>query len=152
MGPSGSGKSTLLNVMKRGSIGRRKRIGGGGGTRLDGLSKVRWRGGARHIRYVFQTYNLIPVLTAAEMWKLPLALTSTRRERADRVKITATAGRAGVIVWITITAGVRWPGAAGRRGARHCQRPDHDPRGRADRKPRSRIGRRHPHSPGQVEP
>jgi putative ABC transport system ATP-binding protein len=58
------------------------------GTRLDHMSEgamARWR--ARHIGYVFQTYNLIPVLTAAENVELPLALTHlTRRERADHVK------------------------------------------------------------------
>lgn len=87
MGPSGSGKSTLLNVM----AGIDRPTSGSvvvAGTRLDGLSEgalARWRAG--HIGYVFQTYNLIPVLTAAENVELPLALTHlTRRERADHVK------------------------------------------------------------------
>ncbi len=87
MGPSGSGKSTLLNVM----AGIDRPTSGSvvvAGTRLDGLSEgdmARWR--ARHIGYVFQTYNLIPVLTAAENVELPLALTHlSRRERADHVK------------------------------------------------------------------
>ena len=87
MGPSGSDKSTLLNVM----AGIDRPTSGSvvvAGTRLDGLSEgemARWR--ARHIGYVFQTYNLIPVLTAAENVELPLALTHlTRRERADHVK------------------------------------------------------------------
>ena len=86
MGPSGSGKSTLLNVMA--GIDRPTSGSVVAGTRLDGLSEgemARWR--ARHIGYVFQTYNLIPVLTAAENVELPLALTHlTRRERADHVK------------------------------------------------------------------
>lgn len=87
MGPSGSGKSTLLNVM----AGIDRPTSGSvvvAGTRLDQLSEgemARWR--ARHIGYVFQTYNLIPVLTAAENVELPLALTHlSRRERADHVK------------------------------------------------------------------
>ncbi|MCS6295030.1 MAG: ABC transporter ATP-binding protein [Nitrospira sp.] len=87
MGPSGSGKSTLLNVM----AGIDRPTSGSvvvAGTRLDGLSEgemARWR--ARHIGYVFQTYNLIPVLTAAENVELPLALTHlTRRERSDHVR------------------------------------------------------------------
>ena len=87
MGPSGSGKSTLLNVM----AGIDRPTSGSvvvAGTRLDSLSEgamARWR--ARHIGYVFQTYNLIPVLTAAENVELPLALTHlTRRERAEHVK------------------------------------------------------------------
>lgn len=87
MGPSGSGKSTLLNVM----AGIDRPTSGSvvvAGTRLDELSEgemARWR--ARHIGYVFQTYNLIPVLTAAENVELPLALTHlSRRERADHVK------------------------------------------------------------------
>ncbi len=87
MGPSGSGKSTLLNVM----AGIDRPTSGSvvvAGTRLDHMSEgemARWR--ARHIGYVFQTYNLIPVLTAAEHVELPLALTHlSRRERVDHVK------------------------------------------------------------------
>ncbi len=87
MGPSGSGKSTLLNVM----AGIDRPTSGSvvvAGTRLDHMSEgamARWR--ARHIGYVFQTYNLIPVLTAAENVELPLALTHlTRRERVEHVK------------------------------------------------------------------
>jgi putative ABC transport system ATP-binding protein len=87
MGPSGSGKSTLLNLMAgidRPSSGMVVVAG----TTLDGLSEgalARWR--TRHIGYVFQSYNLIPVLTAAENVELPLLLTHlSRAERADHVK------------------------------------------------------------------
>lgn len=87
MGPSGSGKSTLLNLM----AGIDRPSSGSvvvAGTTLDGLSegaKARWR--TRHIGYVFQSYNLIPVLTAAENVELPLLLTHlSRAERADHVK------------------------------------------------------------------
>ena len=87
MGPSGSGKSTLLNVM----AGIDRPTSGSvvvAGTRLDDLSEgdmARWR--ARHIGYVFQSYNLIPVLTAAENVELPLLLTHLpRQERREHVK------------------------------------------------------------------
>lgn len=87
MGPSGSGKSTLLNLM----AGIDRPSSGSvmvAGTTLDGLSETemaRWR--SRHIGYVFQTYNLIPVLTAAENVELPLMLTHlSRRERVEHVK------------------------------------------------------------------
>ncbi|MGQ0555603.1 MAG: ABC transporter ATP-binding protein [Nitrospiraceae bacterium] len=87
MGPSGSGKSTLLNLM----AGIDRPSSGSvvvAGTTLDGLSEgdmARWR--SRHIGYVFQTYNLIPVLTAAENVELPLMLTHlSRRERIEHVK------------------------------------------------------------------
>ena len=87
MGPSGSGKSTLLNVM----AGIDRPTSGSvvvAGTRLDDLSEgdmARWR--ARHIGYVFQSYNLIPVLTASEDVELPLLLTHlSRQERREHVK------------------------------------------------------------------
>ena len=87
MGPSGSGKSTLLNVM----AGIDRPTSGSvvvAGTRLDDVSEgdmARWR--ARHIGYVFQSYNLIPVLTASENVELPLLLTHlSRQERREHVK------------------------------------------------------------------
>ncbi|MFO0720834.1 MAG: ATP-binding cassette domain-containing protein [Nitrospira sp.] len=153
MGPSGSGKSTLLNVM----AGIDRPTGGSvvvAGTRLDGLSEgemARWR--ARHIGYVFQTYNLIPVLTAAENVELPLALTHlTRRERADHVKTALRLVGLGDRMdhYPRQLSGGQEQRVG--RGARHRQRPDHDPRGRADRKPRPRIRRRHSDVVGPVEP
>ncbi|MEO5896587.1 MAG: ABC transporter ATP-binding protein [Vicinamibacterales bacterium] len=85
MGPSGSGKTTLLNLIggldtpSAGSISV-------GGDRIDNMSGGKlsaWR--ARHIGFVFQMYNLLPVLTAARNVELPLLLTklgkSDRRKR-----------------------------------------------------------------------
>ncbi len=87
MGPSGSGKSTLLNLiagLDRPSNGSIEVAG----RRLEGLSEgelARWR--ADTIGFVFQSYNLLPVLTAAENVELPLLLTSVpsneRRKRAE---------------------------------------------------------------------
>ena len=86
MGPSGSGKSTLLNLLAgidrptRGSI----KIGD---TEISSLSEralAGWR--ARHIGFIFQLYNLIPVLTAFENVELPLLLTNlTTAQRRDHV-------------------------------------------------------------------
>src|ERR1041384_1585385 len=86
MGPSGSGKSTLLNLLagidrpSRGTI----RIGD---TEISALSEralAAWR--ARHIGFIFQLYNLIPVLTAFENVELPLLLTNlTNKQRREHV-------------------------------------------------------------------
>ena len=86
MGPSGSGKSTLLNLLagidrpSQGSI----RVGDTDITKLSDRVLASWR--ARHIGFIFQLYNLIPVLTAFENVELPLLLTSlSRKERRDHV-------------------------------------------------------------------
>jgi putative ABC transport system ATP-binding protein len=88
MGPSGSGKTTLLNLIggldmpSEGSITV-------GSDRIDKLSGGRlsaWR--ARHIGFIFQMYNLLPVLTAARNVELPLLLTKlSKAERRKRVQV-----------------------------------------------------------------
>jgi putative ABC transport system ATP-binding protein len=89
MGPSGSGKTTLLNL-----IGGLDRPTAGavtvGGERIDQLSSgqlAKWR--SRHVGFVFQFYNLLPVLTAEKNVELPLLLTSLNS--AQRQKHVATA-------------------------------------------------------------
>ena len=87
MGPSGSGKSTLLNLI----AGLDRPTSGSieiGGKRIDQLNEsqlARWR--ADTIGFIFQSYNLMPVLTAVENVELPLLLTkvpsSERRKRAE---------------------------------------------------------------------
>jgi putative ABC transport system ATP-binding protein len=84
MGPSGSGKSTLLNLI--GGLDRpSKGTVAFGQTRLDRLSDRRlaaWRAG--HVGFVFQFYNLLPVLTAARNVELPLLLTPLSRSQRRR--------------------------------------------------------------------
>ena len=84
MGPSGSGKSTLLNLI--GGLDRpTKGFVTVAGERLDQLSDHRlaaWR--ARHVGFVFQLYNLMPVLTAERNVELPLLL--THLSKAERMK------------------------------------------------------------------
>ena len=89
MGPSGSGKTTLLNL-----LGGLDQPSGGtlevGGTNIGGLTGgqlSRWR--SHHIGFVFQLYNLLPVLTAERNVELPLLL--TKLGRADRLKRVHTA-------------------------------------------------------------
>lgn len=89
MGPSGSGKTTLLNLIggldtpSKGSI----EIAGDRIDQLSGGKLSSWR--ARHIGFVFQMYNLLPVLTAARNVELPLLL--TKLGAADRKKRVMTA-------------------------------------------------------------
>jgi putative ABC transport system ATP-binding protein len=99
MGPSGSGKTTLLNLIggldtpSAGSVDVN-------GVRINGLSGAslsRWR--SQHIGFVFQLYNLLPVLTAERNVELPLLLTSLskaeRRKRAGiALRIVGLADRA----------------------------------------------------------
>lgn len=88
MGPSGSGKSTLLNLIAgidkpdTGSI----EVEGVDITQLSEGTLADWR--AEHVGFIFQFYNLMPVLTAFENVELPLLLTPlTRGERRDRAEL-----------------------------------------------------------------
>jgi putative ABC transport system ATP-binding protein len=88
MGPSGSGKSTLLNL-----IAALDRVDNGiirvGGIDITGLTETElavWR--SVHVGFIFQFYNLIPVLTAFENVELPLLLSGlSRRERREHVEL-----------------------------------------------------------------
>lgn len=88
MGPSGSGKTTLLNLLggldlpSAGSI----TVAGDEVTRMSGSKLTTWR--ARHVGFIFQMYNLIPVLTAFQNVELPLLLTSlSKAERRQHVEL-----------------------------------------------------------------
>jgi putative ABC transport system ATP-binding protein len=88
MGPSGSGKTTLLNLIggldapSSGAV----EVGGVTITSLSGGQLARWR--SRHVGFVFQLYNLLPVLTAERNVELPLLLTSlSRADRRRRVQV-----------------------------------------------------------------
>ena len=91
MGPSGSGKSTLLNLIggldrpTRGSVS----IAGEHVAELSDHKLAAWR--ARHIGFVFQLYNLLPVLTAERNVELPLLLTHLTRAQRKRHVATALA-------------------------------------------------------------
>ena len=85
MGPSGSGKSTLLNLVAgldkptSGTV----RVAGAEVSAMTSSQLAAWR--ARTIGFVFQSYNLLPVLTAQQNVELPLLLTNLgKRERAER--------------------------------------------------------------------
>jgi putative ABC transport system ATP-binding protein len=89
MGPSGSGKTTLLNLIggidqpTRGTVN----VSGTDISRLGGGALSKWR--SRHIGYIFQLYNLIPVLSALQNVELPLLL--VKMSGAERKKRAKTA-------------------------------------------------------------
>jgi len=87
MGPSGSGKTTLLNLVAgidRPTSGSLSVAGEEVASLSDG-NLAKWR--SRHIGFIFQFYNLLPVLTAFENVELPLLLTSlSRKERRQHVE------------------------------------------------------------------
>ena len=88
MGPSGSGKSTLLNLvagLDRPTSGT-VRVAGAEVSAMTPSQLAPWR--ARHIGFVFQQFNLLPVLTAFQNVELPLLLTPlSKKERDERVRI-----------------------------------------------------------------
>jgi putative ABC transport system ATP-binding protein len=89
MGPSGSGKTTLLNLIAgidRPTTGA-VRVGGQDLAKLSRNRLAAWRAG--HVGYIFQLYNLIPVLTAFENVELPLLL--TKLSKAERRRHVETA-------------------------------------------------------------
>src|SRR4026208_298968 len=92
MGPSGSGKTTLLNLIAgidrppSGSVV----VAGTNVAQLSESALAKWR--SRNVGFIFQFYNLIPVLTALENVELPLLLTSlSKKERRERA-MTALKG------------------------------------------------------------
>jgi len=89
MGPSGSGKSTLLNLI--GGLDRPSKgavtVGHDRIDQLSGRALAAWR--ARHVGFVFQLYNLMPMLTAERNVELPLLL--THLSKAERRKHVETA-------------------------------------------------------------
>src|SRR5882762_3649018 len=100
MGPSGSGKSTLLNLIggldsaDAGAV----EVGSDRIDKLSGRQLAAWR--ARHVGFVFQFYNLLPVLTAERNVELPLLLTHlSKSERKEHValalKVVGLSHRAG---------------------------------------------------------
>jgi putative ABC transport system ATP-binding protein len=87
MGPSGSGKTTLLNLIA--GLDRPTRgeviVAGDNLSKLSESALARWR--SQHIGFIFQLYNLIPVLTAFENVEMPLLLTPlSKRQRAEHVR------------------------------------------------------------------
>jgi putative ABC transport system ATP-binding protein len=89
MGPSGSGKTTLLNLVggldrpTSGSV----EVAGEPISKLSDGQLAKWR--ARHVGFIFQFYNLLPVLTAERNVELPLLL--TKLSKAERMRHVATA-------------------------------------------------------------
>ncbi len=88
MGPSGSGKTTLLNLIA--GIDRPSKgnivVGGVDIAKLNESSLAKWR--SQHVGFVFQFYNLLPVLTAFENVELPLLLTTlSKAERKKHVEL-----------------------------------------------------------------
>jgi len=89
MGPSGSGKTTLLNLLggldvpTSGTV----TVDGDEITHMSGPKLAKWR--ARHVGFIFQMYNLMPVLTAAQNVELPLLLTKLSKSRRGQQVETA---------------------------------------------------------------
>ena len=145
MGPSGSGKTTLLNLLggldvpSAGTV----TVAGDEITAMSRRRLTAWR--ARHVGFVFQAYNLIPVLSAYRNVELPLLLTPlSRAERREHVEAALRiVGLAGAHAPLPAPALGR-AGAARRDRPRDRGRPDVPAVRRAHRRPRPQERRRDP--------
>ena len=133
MGASGTGKSTLLNLIASidhpdsGTI----TVDGTDITKLSRTKLANWR--AANIGYIFQTHNLIPVLTAYENVELPLLLAADVARRTAEARGDRPAGRRPARSGRALSAATfRRPGAARRRraGDRHPSRRSSSPTSR----------------------
>ena len=137
MGPSGSGKTTLLNLLGGLDVPTSGAVSVAGDeiTHMSSGRLTEWR--ARHVGFVFQMYNLVPVLTAYQNVELPLLLTrlsrSARREHVEAaLAIVGLEDRAQPFS----PPAFRRAGAAGRHRPRHRFRSHFSPLRRAHRRPR----------------
>ncbi len=149
MGPSGSGKSTLMHILAgldkptSGSVG----IAGTEITTLgdNDLTKLR----REHIGFVFQFFNLLPMLDAKENITLPLTIAGEKPD--ERLARPARLGRRALGQAVASSVGaLRWPAAARRDRARAGLEAHGAVRGRADRQPRLLHERRDPRAPAAV--
>ena len=140
MGPSGSGKTTLLNLIAGIDQPTRGRIlvGGVDISTVSQSELAKWR--SHTIGFIFQLYNLIPVLTAFENVELPLLLTKlSRAERRRHVETALSIVGLSDRMDHYPAAALRRAGAARRDRAGDRHRPDDPRRRRADGRPRREV-------------
>ena len=152
MGPSGSGKTTLLNMIAAidRPTGGELLVLGENIFRFSDAQSARWRN--EHIGYVFQTFNLIPVLTAFENVELPLLLTKlSAQQRRDHVMTRSEAGWPGRTRRPPAQATLRRTGTTRGHRPRHRQRSHSVARGRTNRRPGQPLGDRSARNPETSE-
>ena len=143
MGPSGSGKSTLMHILA--GLDQPDRAAGSRSTARASTRSTTASSrccAARAVGFIFQSYNLLPVLTAEENIALPLRIGGARaRPRVARARSIDAVGLGDRPHHRPVRA-VRRPAAARRRRARAGHPPGGRLRRRADRQPRLRLGPR----------
>ena len=149
MGPSGSGKSTLMHILAgldkptSGTRHDRRR-----GDHLDERQRAHRSCGGEHIGFVFQFYNLLPMLTAEENVKLPLSVAGEKVDQAWFDELMAKVGLSERLQPPPLRALGR--PAAARRGCPLARlAADRRLRRRADRQPRLQLERRDPRAPAR---